>query len=63
LSGTGIGCFFDDEVHALLALSRQDTQFQDVCRFTVGAPIGDARMLTLPGYPDERAGPAGEDRP
>lgn len=54
LAGTGIGCFFDDEVHALLGLSNEDSQFQDVYHFTVGAPIEDARVLTLPPYPQER---------
>ncbi len=54
LAGTGIGCFFDDEVHALLGLSNEATQFQDVYHFTVGAAIEDARVLTLPPYPQER---------
>lgn len=53
-SGTGIGCFFDDEVHALLGLSNEETQFQDVYHFTVGAPAEDARVLTLPPYSEER---------
>jgi SagB-type dehydrogenase family enzyme len=53
-SGTGIGCFFDDETHALLGLSSDDTKFQDVYHFTVGAPIEDTRILTLPPYPEER---------
>lgn len=52
-AGTGIGCFFDDEVHALLGLPA-GMQFQDIYHFTVGAPIEDARILTLPPYPDER---------
>ncbi len=53
-SGTGIGCFFDDEVHTLLGLSPDDTQFQDVYHFTVGTPLEDARVLTLPPYSEER---------
>lgn len=53
-AGTGIGCFFDDEVHELLGLSSEETQFQDVYHFTVGGAIDDARILTLPPYPDER---------
>jgi SagB-type dehydrogenase family enzyme len=48
-SGTGVGCFFDDEVHALLGLA--DTRFQDLYHFTVGAAVEDARILTLPPYP------------
>jgi SagB-type dehydrogenase family enzyme len=53
-SGTGIGCFFDDEVHALLGLPRDETNFQDIYHFTVGAAVTDARVLTLPPYPEER---------
>jgi SagB-type dehydrogenase family enzyme len=54
VAGTGIGCFFDDEVHALLGLPAGATEFQDIYHFTVGAPIEDTRILTLPPYPDER---------
>jgi len=46
--GTGIGCFFDDPVHALLGLS--DTRLQSLCHFTVGEPLTDARLQTLPAY-------------
>ncbi len=53
-SGTGIGCFFDDEVHALLGLPRDETNFQDIYHFTVGAEVTDARILTLPPYPEKR---------
>ena len=52
-AGTGTGCFFDDDVRALLGLS-ENTQFADIYHFTVGAPVEDARMLTLPPYPQER---------
>jgi SagB-type dehydrogenase family enzyme len=54
VAGTGIGCFFDDEVHALLGLAPGDFQFQDVYHFTVGGAVEDQRILTLPPYPDER---------
>jgi SagB-type dehydrogenase family enzyme len=47
--GTGIGCFFDDAVHTLLGL--QDTQFQSLYHFTVGLPLEDSRLTTLPAYP------------
>ena len=57
LSGTGIGCFFDDEVHALLGLAPQETRFQTLYHFTVGGAVEDARLLTLPPYPDSRRGP------
>jgi hypothetical protein len=56
LGGTGIGCFFDDEIHALLGFAPGQTQFQDLYHFTVGAPLEDARILTLPPYPDTRRG-------
>ena len=56
LSGTGIGCFFDDEVHALAGLSPQETRFQTLYHFTVGGAIEDTRLLTLPPYPDSRRG-------
>jgi hypothetical protein len=46
--GTGIGCFFDDPVHALLGLS--DTRLQSLYHFTVGGPLTDVRLQTLPAY-------------
>jgi len=52
--GTGIGCFFDDEVHALLGLPRDQYDFQDLYHFTVGRAVEDPRLLTLPAYADER---------
>lgn len=46
--GTGIGCFFDDAVHELLGLA--DTRFQSLYHFTVGGPLTDGRLKTLPPY-------------
>ena len=46
--GTGIGCFFDDEVHELLGLETDD--FQSLYHFTVGTPVEDSRLTTLPPY-------------
>jgi nitroreductase len=46
--GTGIGCFFDDPVHELLGL--QDTTYQSLYHFTLGGPVVDDRLQTLPGY-------------
>lgn len=46
--GTGIGCFFDDEVHRLLELSGR--RFQSLYHFTVGKGLEDARLSTLPPY-------------
>ena len=48
LGGTGIGCFFDDGVHELLGLA--DNAFQDLYHFTIGHPIEDTRVTTLPAY-------------
>jgi SagB-type dehydrogenase family enzyme len=51
LRGTGIGCFFDDPVHDLLGL--ETAQFQSLYHFTVGHPIEDRRLTTLPAYPSD----------
>ncbi|MBZ0091957.1 MAG: nitroreductase family protein [Sulfuricellaceae bacterium] len=50
LRGTGIGCFFDDAFHELLGLA--DAQFQCLYHFTVGHPLSDGRITTLPPYPE-----------
>ena len=55
LRGTGIGCFFDDSLHQLLELT--GTEFQALYHFTVGRPLVDARILTLPAYPDRAPAP------
>lgn len=46
--GTGIGCFFDDAVHGVLGL--QDQTWQSLYHFTVGEPLDDNRLQTLPAY-------------
>jgi SagB-type dehydrogenase family enzyme len=51
LRGTGIGCFFDDSVHQLLGIT--DHALQSLYHFTIGGPVDDARLTTLPGYPWE----------
>ena len=48
LRGTGIGCFFDDGVHDMLAL--QEQVLQSLYHFTLGAPLTDDRLQTLPPY-------------
>jgi hypothetical protein len=54
--GTGIGCYFDDPVHARLGLSGRD--WQSLYHFTIGVPLEDRRVQTLPPYfhldPDRR---------
>ena len=51
LRGTGIGCFFDDEVHRAIGLV--DHRWQSLYHFTVGGPVDDARLQTAPAYPAE----------
>lgn len=46
--GTGIGCYFDDEMHDLLGIKTRT--FQSVYHFTVGGAIIDARLQTLAAY-------------
>ena len=47
--GTGIGCFFDDEMHRLLGL--RDSAWQSLYHFTVGGAVEDSRLATRPAYP------------
>jgi hypothetical protein len=46
--GTGIGCYFDDPVHDRLGL--QDRTWQSLYHFTIGIPVEDPRLQTLPPY-------------
>jgi hypothetical protein len=46
--GTGIGCYFDDSVHETIGLT--DETFQSLYHFTVGTPLEDSRLQTLPAY-------------
>jgi SagB-type dehydrogenase family enzyme len=46
--GTGIGCFFDDSVHQILGI--ESDELQVVYHFTVGTPIVDQRIISLPPY-------------
>ena len=48
---TGIGCFFDDPVHRVLGFYPHTT-FQSLYHFTVGGPVEDTRLMTLPPYGD-----------
>ena len=45
---TGIGCFFDDPVHEILGV--KERSFQSLYHFTVGGPVEDGRLTTLPAY-------------
>ncbi|MFZ7126268.1 MAG: SagB/ThcOx family dehydrogenase [Desulfobacterales bacterium] len=54
LRGTGIGCYFDDPVHEFLGLS--GIAWQTLYHFTIGRPIEDPRLRTLPPYAHLDAG-------
>ncbi len=45
--GTGVGCFFDDEMHELFGID-DDERRQTLYHFTIGGPVDDARLSTLP---------------
>ncbi len=49
LRGTGIGCYFDDETHAVFGL--RDRELQSLYHFTVGLPYVDERIASEPAYP------------
>jgi SagB-type dehydrogenase family enzyme len=49
LRATGVGCYFDDELHHLAGL--RDEAWQSLYHFTVGTPVEDERLTTLPAYP------------
>jgi len=45
---TGIGCFFDDPVHEIVGI--QNLSIQSLYHFTIGGPVEDRRLQTLPPY-------------
>ncbi len=45
---TGIGCFFDDPVHQIVGI--QNLAVQSLYHFTIGGPVEDRRLQTLPPY-------------
>ena len=45
---TGIGCFFDDPVHEIVAV--KGLSLQSLYHFTIGGPVEDMRLMTLPPY-------------
>ncbi|MFZ5861978.1 MAG: SagB/ThcOx family dehydrogenase [Nitrospirota bacterium] len=49
IRGTGIGCFFDDPMHRVLGLTT--LQYQSLYHFTLGGPVDDPRLRSLPPYP------------
>ncbi|MBH0179763.1 MAG: SagB/ThcOx family dehydrogenase [Nitrospira sp.] len=45
---TGIGCFFDDPVHEVVGI--KNLTLQSLYHFTIGGPVEDGRLQTLPPY-------------
>lgn len=48
LRGTGIGCYFDDAVHSIFGITSK--KLQSLYHFTVGGPLIDERIVSLPPY-------------
>ena len=48
IRSTGIGCYFDDPVHEVFGISSRE--WQSFYHFTVGGPVEDGRLTTLPAY-------------
>ena len=48
LRATGIGCFFDDEMHSILGL--KGSEWQSLYHFTVGKQVDDTRLESKPPY-------------
>ncbi len=46
--GTGIGCYLDDLFHQMAGI--EGSALQSMYHFTVGTPLTDARLATLPPY-------------
>ena len=53
IRATGIGCYFDDPVHAAFGIASRE--WQSFYHFTVGGPVEDGRLSTLPAYNVEDA--------
>ena len=48
IRGTGIRCHFDDAVHQVLGIA--SPEWQSLSHFTVGGPVEDVRLTTLPTH-------------
>jgi SagB-type dehydrogenase family enzyme len=53
IRATGIGCYFDDPVHDVFGISSRS--WQSLYHFTVGGPVEDSRLTTLPPYNLDRS--------
>ena len=58
LRGTGIGCYFDDEMHNMLGIG--SSRYQAIYHFTVGSPVDDSRIKEAPAYPRRTRAAAGQ---
>jgi SagB-type dehydrogenase family enzyme len=57
IRGTGIGCYFDDELHRALGLKGHD--WQSLYHFTIGNPVEDLRLRAMPPYAHLKTGVRG----
>jgi SagB-type dehydrogenase family enzyme len=48
IRSTGIGCYFDDPVQEVFGIASR--RWQSFYHFTVGGPVEDVRLTTLPAY-------------
>jgi hypothetical protein len=48
IRSTGIGCYFDDLVHEAFGIASRE--WQSFYHFTVGGPLEDTRLTTLPAH-------------
>ena len=48
IRSTGIGCYFDDPVHEVFGIGSRE--WQSFYHFSVGGPVQDVRLTTLPAY-------------
>ena len=48
IRATGIGCYFDDPVRDVFGITSHG--WQSLYHFTVGGPVEDSRLTTLPAY-------------
>ena len=48
IRSTGIGCFLDDPVHHIFGI--KDLSYQSLYHFTIGGPVDDNRLTTMPPY-------------
>jgi SagB-type dehydrogenase family enzyme len=48
IRSTGIGCYYDDPTHEVFGIATRE--WQSFYHFTVGGPVEDQRLTTLPAY-------------